>query len=178
MTVVAFVLAVCGMGAAIARHRRAPLHSLTDIGMGAVMIVVLAAPAFSRLAASSITVALLVPLAAAALALRARSGHRLGPTLRTAFAVSILDIGFMAAAVLVMPSHLSVRSPSALGLTVAMSGHGPATSGWWVVWLVLVIWAGCAAVLLLPAVRARAPGWSLDLACSGSMIAAMAAMAA
>jgi hypothetical protein len=30
------------------------------------------------------------------------------------------------------------------------------------------------AVLLLPAVRGRAPGWLLNVVCSGSMIAAMA----
>ncbi|TXN31247.1 hypothetical protein [Lacisediminihabitans profunda] len=178
MTVVAFVLAVCGMGAALARHRRAPLHALSALGMGAIMVAVLAAPTFSRLAASTITLALLLPLAAAALALRARSGRHPHPGLRTAVAVSIVDIGFMATTVLVMPSHLAVRPAPALGLPATMIGHGPATSGWWVIWVVLLTWAGCAAALLVPAVRARAPGWLLDVVCSGSMIAAMAAMAA
>ncbi|WP_394768047.1 hypothetical protein [Lacisediminihabitans sp.] len=178
MTVVAFVLAVCGMGAALARHRRAPLHALTAVGMGAVMVAVLAAPAFSRLAASTITIALLLPLGAAALALRARSGRHPSLGLRTAVAVSIVDIGFMATAVLVMPLHLAVGPVSAIGLTGTMIGHGAAAPGWWVVWLVLLTWAGCAAALLHPAVRGRAPGWLLDVVCSGSMIAAMAAMAA
>ncbi len=39
MTAVALVLTVSGMGAALSRHRRAPLHALTAVGMGAVLLL-------------------------------------------------------------------------------------------------------------------------------------------
>jgi hypothetical protein len=45
------------------------------------------------------------------------------------------------------------------------------------VWLTLAAWAMSAVVLILPALRERAPEGSNHVVCSASMIAAMIAMA-
>jgi hypothetical protein len=57
-----------------------------------------------------------------------------------------------------------------------LGSHGPVAGGL-MVWLTLAAWALSAVVLILPALRERAPEGSYHIVCSASMIAAMIAMA-
>ncbi|MBX0300454.1 hypothetical protein K2F54_10745 [Cryobacterium sp. 1639] len=141
-------------------------------------------PDFSHLAAASLTVAVLLLVLAGVLAVRIRRQRPLGHAQKTAVAVTVVDIAFMSAAVLLMPGHSAAAQPtwaqatSAAPLAWAHSGssHLVLADGM-MIWLVLVVWAFCTVVLSLPPILRRSPDAVFPLVCSGCMITAMAAMA-
>jgi len=212
-TMIAVTLILAGMTAAVGRHRGSPLresgeletseletsanagtsHGLGPIGTlgtvgmlgtGAIMLVTLVRPDFSHFAAASLTIAVLLLVLAGVVAVRIGRHRPLGHAQRTTVAVTVVDIAFMSAAVLLMPVHYvaaqvtSAQLVSAAQLGAAHSGGDHLTlAGDMMPWLVLAAWAFCAAVLSVPAMLRRSPDGAFQLACSGCMITAMAAMA-
>lgn len=179
MSIVAVLFTVVGMSAALGRHIRSPLRTIGALGMGAIMLGVLVLPSFSHVAAAALTVVLLLVVLGGGTGIRLATRQPLAFGQRTAVAVTIVDIGFMAAAVLLMPAHAAVRRLAPTPPPGGIHGFGthPALAGGLTTWLVLLVWASCAAVLIVPALLRRSPGGALHVLCSGSMIAAMAAMA-
>lgn len=194
-TIIAVTLVVAGMAAAVGRHGGSPVRdsgglgpvgTLGRVGMlgtGAIMLGTLVIPDFSHFAAASLTVAVLLLVLAGVLAVRIRRQRPLGYAQKTAVAVTVVDITFMAAAVLLMPAHsaaaqlTSVQPGSATQFGWAHSGssHLVLADGM-MIGLVLVVWAFCTVVLSLPAILRRSPDGLFPLVCSGCMIAAMATM--
>jgi hypothetical protein len=179
MRIPALALSATGMVAAIGRHARSPIHSAAALAMGAIIFGLLVDPGFSTIAASCLGIALMLVVLTSVVCLQLATRHRLDRAQRTAAAVSVVDIGFMSVAVLLMPAHEAPRG----GRQVSpMAGHasfadGAMTAGA-MVWLVLLGWTICAAILLVPALRERSPAGPFHLVCSVSMIVTMAAMTA
>lgn len=200
-TIIAVTLVVGGMAAAVGRHRGSslrnsgglgPIGMLGRVGMlgtGAIMLGALVLPDFSNFAAASLTVAVLLLVLAGVLAVRIRRQRPLGYAQKTAVAVTVVDIAFMSAAVLLMPVHSAAAQLTSAQLTAAQltsaaqlgRGHAGSThlilAEGMMIWLVLVAWAFCTLVLSLPATLRRSPDGVFPLVCSGCMITAMAAMA-
>lgn len=174
MTISAVLLTAAGMAAGFGRHNRSALRTPGALGMGAIMLGVLLVPGFSHAAATASGAVLLLVVLAGVVGVRAKTGPAWDERQRTAAAVTVVDIGFMALALLLMPMPGS-------GLLVPPLAHGsgahPAMAGGVMIWFVLLAWTACAAVLILPGARLRRTESFFHLACSGSMIAAMAAMA-
>lgn len=179
MTIVAVIFTVVGMAAAVERHNRSPLRTLGALGMGAIMLGVLVVPEFSHFAAASLTVVLMLLVLVGVVGIRMKMRQPLKYRQKTAVAVTVVDIGFMSSAVLLMPAHGTVQQLASTPQIGGIGGHGShmAMAGGLMFWLVLLAWASCAAVLIVPAIRRRSPEGVFHTVCSGSMIAAMAAMA-
>jgi hypothetical protein len=176
MRIAALALSVIGMIAALGRHARSPVHAVAALGMGTIMLALLVAPGFSSIAASCLGMVLLLVVLARVVGVRVASRHPLDTGQRTAAAVSVVDIGFMSVAVLLMPAHAIVRGAA---LVSPMAGHGsgaPALTAGLMVWIVLLSWSLCVGLIIGPALRNHAPAAPFHLVCSASMIAAMAAM--
>jgi hypothetical protein len=169
---------IAGMATVVGRHNRSPLRVLTTLGMGAIMLAVLATPDFSHFAAACLTAVLALPLLVAAVG--SRVGTRQAPDhpRRTALAVSVVDIVFMSVAVLVMPTHGTVRQSGFPSLMSGIHGASMAMAGGMAVGIVLLTWASCAAVLVVPGLVRHPPDGLVHIVCSGCMIAAMGAMVA
>jgi hypothetical protein len=170
MMIVAVVLTIVGVAAALASRDRSPLLVCGITGMGAVMIGAMIVPGFSHLAGASVTIALALVVSAGAGAAGARGSAR-----RTATAVTVVDLVFMSIAMLLVPAHVAVPQFVA-PIAGDLGSHAPVAGGL-MVWLTLAAWAVSALVLILPALRERAPEGSYHVVCSASMIAAMIAMA-
>ena len=178
MTVVAIVLTVVAIAAAIGGRGRYPLLIFHAVGMGAIMLSVLAVPDFPHVVAASLGVALMLMLTVGVLGARMRRSAPAGRGHKSAVAVALFDVGFMSVATILMPVHSGVFSAVSLRTSVdAFGAHAMMVGGDAMVWLVLITWAGCAAALTVPAIRRRSGEAMLHLACSACMIAAMAAMA-
>lgn len=193
-TVIAVTLVVGGMVAALGRHRGSslrdsgglgPIGTLGRVGMlgtGAIMLGALVIPDFSHFAATTLTGAVLLMVLAGVLAVRIRRQRPLGHAQKTAVAVTVADIAFMSATVLLMPVH-SAAAQLAQPTSAAQPGRAHAGSSHLIladgmmIWLVLVVWAFCAVVLSLPAILRRSTDGVFPLVCSGCMITAMAVMA-
>jgi hypothetical protein len=173
MTISAVALTAAGMAAGLGRHNRSALRTPGALGMGAIMLGVLLVPGFSHAAATASGAVLLLGVLAGVAGARAKTGPAWASRQRTAAAVTVVDIGFMALALLLMPMPGSTLLPP---LDHAGGTH-PAMAEGVMIWFVLLAWTACAAVLILPGARLRRTESFFHLACSGSMIAAMAAMA-
>ena len=179
MTIVAIILTVVAVVAAVGGQSRYPLLALHALGMGAIMLSVLTVPEFSHFTAASLGFGLMLMVVVAAIWMRIRRSAPLGRRHKSAVAVALFDVGFMSVATILMPAHGRVWSLAAahpLG-GVEDSGMHAIVSGGPMLWLVLVTWGLCAAVLTVPAIRRRSHEDMLHLVCSVCMIAAMAAMA-
>ncbi|HUG50462.1 MAG TPA: hypothetical protein VLZ78_05640 [Terrimesophilobacter sp.] len=172
MTILAILLTIVGVAASVASRDRSPLLVCGVTGMGAVMIGAMLVPGFSHLAGASATIALaLVVSAGAAAGARGRARRS------NATAVTVVDLVFMSIAMLLVPAHTTLpRFVTPIDAAADLGSHGPVAGGL-MVWLTLAAWALSAVVLILPALRERAPEGSYHIACSASMIAAMIAMA-
>jgi hypothetical protein len=178
VTVIAIAFTVVAIAAALGGRGRYPLLIFHALGMGAIMLSVLAVPDFPHVVAASLSVALMLVLAAGVLGARIRRSAPAGRGHRSAVAVALFDVGFMSVATILMPVHSGVFAAVEFGSSVdAVGAHALMGGGGAMMWLVLMTWAGCAAVLTVPAIRRRSPEAALHLVCSACMIAAMAAMA-
>lgn len=195
-TVIAVTLVVGGMVAAFGSHWGASLRGsgglgrigtlgrASMLGTGAIMLGALVVPDFSHFAAASLTVAVLLLVLAGVLAVRIRRQRPLGHAQKLVVAVTVVDIAFMAAAVLLMPGHSAAAqltsaqpaSAAQLGWAHSGSSHLVLADGM-MFWLLLGVWAFCTVVLSLPPILRRSPDGVFSLVCSGCMITAMAAMA-
>lgn len=204
--IIAVTLVVGGMAAAVGRHRSSPLRvsgglgtigtvgTTGMLGTGAIMLGALLLPDFSPFTAASLTIAVLLLVVTGVVAVRIRRRRPLAHAQRTTVAATVIDIAFMAAAVLLMPVHSAAAQLTSVQLgSVQLSsaqltsaaqlggvhsgGSHLALAGGVMIWLVLVAWAFCTAVLSVPGIRRHSPDGAFQLACSGCMITAMAAMA-
>ncbi len=147
--------------------------------MGVTMFGLLVDPGFSTIAASCIGMALMLVVFTSVVGRQLATRHRLDRTQRTAAAVSVVDIGFMSVAVLLMPAHEALRGGRQVSPMDAHASFADgAMSGGAMAWLVLLGWTICAAILLVPALRECSPAGPSHLVCAVSMIVTMAAMAA
>ena len=178
MTIVAIILTIVAVAAAIGGQSRYPLLTLHALGMGAIMLSVLTVPNFPHFTAASLGFGLMFVVIVAAVWMRIRRSAPLGQRHKSAVAVALFDVGFMSVATILMPAHGSAWTLAAHPLgAVGGDGAHAIVSGGPMVWLVLITWGLCAAVLTVPAIRRRSHEDMLHLVCSVCMIAAMAAMA-
>lgn len=195
-TVIAVTFVVGGMVAALGSHWGSSLRGSAGLGpigtlgragmlgMGAIMLGALVIPDLSHIAAASLTGAVLLLMLVGVLAVRISRQRPLGHAQRTAVAVTVVDLAFMAAAVLLMPGHAAAAqltsaqpaSAAQLGWAHSGSSHLVLADGM-MFWLLLGVWAFCTVVLSLPPILRRSPDGVFPLVCSGCMITAMAAMA-
>ena len=150
-----------------------PLALIAPIGAGALMTCSIVVPGFSSLAAAALAVVLLGVVGAVAI-MRGRGNRAL-------VGLAIVDLGFMAGLMILMPVHgesaaAGYNTGSVTGLASHPLAHA-APSGGLMIWLVLLVWAFCAAVLVVPGLRNRRRDSLYQSVCSGCMIAAMATMA-
>ena len=171
MTILAILLTIVGVTASVASRDRSPLLVCGVTGMGAVMIGS-TRPGFSHLVGASATIALALVVSAGAVAAGARGRARRS----NATAVTVVDLVFMSIAMLLVPAHATLPRFVTPIAAADLGSHGPVAGGL-MVWLTLAAWALSAVVLILPALRERAPEGSYHIVCSASMIAAMIAMA-
>ena len=150
----------------------APLALIATIGAGALMLCAMVVPGFSSFAAAALAMVLLSAVGAVAI-LRGTRGNR------ALVGLAIVDLGFMAGVMLLMPVHgesaVASGTEKVTGLATHPLAHA-APSGGLMIWLVLLVWAFCAAVLVVPGLRSRRRDSLYQSVCSGCMIAAMAAM--
>ena len=159
---------------AVARRRStAPLALIATIGAGALMLCSMVVPGFSSFAAAALAIVLLGVVGAVAI-LRGTRGSR------ALVGLAIVDLAFMAGVMLLMPAHgESAAAGQNTGLVTGPATHlltHAAPSGGLMIWLVLLVWVFCAAVLVVPGLRNRRRESLYQSVCSGCMIAAMAAM--
>ena len=114
------------MAAALGRHGRSPLHSVAALVMGTIMLALLLDPAFSTIAASCLGIVLMLVVLAGVVGLSAVAGHPLCRVQRMTAAVSVVDIGFISMAVVLVPAH---ETPRAGVLVSPMAGHGSVDNG-------------------------------------------------
>jgi hypothetical protein len=180
MTLLAAAFTVLSMAAAFGRHEGFGVRIFGALGMGTIMLGALFAPGFSHGTASSLTLVLLVPIVGIAAAFTRRTRHPTASARTRVVAVTLTDIAFMALLMFLMPPHgegsVAPLVASGTGLHVA-AAHSMMPGGL-MLWLALLVWAACAAVLLVPGLRAGHGGSIRHAVCSAGMIAAMAAMAA
>jgi len=179
MTAAAAILTIVGMAAAVVRRGCSRILATTSVVIGAIMLAVLVLPGFSTVAAAAVTVALLVPVVGAFLWARVKTGRPLAGWQKFAAGLAVIDIGFMALALFLMPVH-GAGQPRASAVPMAgMSGHMThmAAGGGLMGGLVLLGWMVCAAVVAVPAIRRRTHGVFPHAVCSGCMILAMGVMA-
>lgn len=180
MTMNFFVAAllIVAVAASVGNPQHAPLLTAGVTGMAAIMVGVMVVPGFSELAGATLTILLaLVVLAGAALG-RVMTQRPIEPWRKAATAATVVDLVFMSLMMLLMPQH-GVGQHLAAAAPVGGVGSGEshaAASGSLMVWLTILAWALCSAVLTVPKQHSHASGRAFHIVCSGSMIAAMAAM--
>ena len=177
--IIAATLTVASMAAAAWNHNRFPLSTLNALGMGTIMLGILAVPNLSHLAAASLAFVLMSVVLIGTVGSRMRIRQPLEYQQRITLAVPVVDTGFMSLAVLLMPAHGAGQQLAATLQAGGIPGHDPsaAMSGSVMMWFVLLTWATCAGVLIVPVVRRSSSEGVFQIVCSGCMIAAMAAMA-
>ncbi|MGA7204483.1 MAG: hypothetical protein WBX27_07645 [Specibacter sp.] len=180
MTTAAAILTIVGMAAAVGRRRCSRYLSGTAVVIGAIMLAVLLVPGFSNFEAAAATFALLVPVVAVPLWARVKTRPTLSGWQGSAAGLAIVDTGFMALALFLMPAHQGSQPLAASAAAMSgMSGHmsqmpvGGGVMGAFV----LLGWAACAAAVVLPAMRRHGTGFVPHASCSACMILAMAVMA-
>lgn len=179
MTAVAAILTIVGMAAAVGRRGCSRFLAGTAVVIGAIMLAVILVPGFSNYAAAAATFAFLVPVVAVPLWARVRTRQALAGWQKPAAGLAVVDTGFMALALFMMPAHHASQPLAAAAAPMSgMSGHMSQMSvgGGVMTVLVLVGWVVCAAVLVLPAMRRNGLGMVPHATCSGCMILAMAVM--
>ncbi len=148
--------------------------------MGAIMLAVLAFPAFSASMGAAATISLLVPAAAVIVRNRVKAREPLTGSQKSVAGLVVVDIGFMALALLMMTAHHGGQSHgdgAPMGGMSGHMGHMAAVDGGLMNMLVLLGWTVCAAVMALPAVLERRRGMAPHALCSACMILAMSVMA-
>ncbi|WP_346231320.1 hypothetical protein [Parafrigoribacterium mesophilum] len=178
MTFVAVLFLGLAVAASVGNPDRAPVLTLGVAGTAAAMIGVMVVPGFSTLAGAALMVLLALLVVAASIIGRCVTRRRIEQWRRTATAVTVVDLVFMAVTMLLVPENgglqrLGVATP--VGSTGGVGVHA-AMPGGLMVWLTLLAWAGCTAVLTLPRQHRDRRSGAFHIMCSGSMIAAMAAM--
>ncbi|WP_269994316.1 hypothetical protein [Arthrobacter sp. B2a2-09] len=178
MTAAAAILTIVGMAAAVVRPGCSRTPATTAVVIGAIMLAVLLLPDFSNVAAAAVTLALLPAVAGALLWQRVKTRRQLTGLHKTAAGLAVVDTGFMALALFLMPVH-GAGQPQASAVPMAgMSGHMSHMAGGGLMSvLVLLGWMVCAAVVAVPAIRLRTRGIFPHAVCSGCMILAMGVMA-
>ena len=155
-----------------------PLSTLNALGMGTIMLGILAVPNLSHLAAASLAFVLMSVVLIGTVGSRMRIRQPLEYQQKITLAVPVVDAGFMSLAVLLMPAHGAGQQLAATLQAWGIPGHDPsaAMSGSVMMWFVLLTWATCAGILIVPVVRRSPPEDGFQIVCSGCMIAAMPAM--
>jgi hypothetical protein len=179
MTAAAAILTIVGMAAAVVRRGCSRILATTAVVIGAIMLAVLVLPGFPTVTAAALTVALLVPVSGAFLWARVKNRRPLTGWQKSAASLAVVDIGFMALALFLMPVHGAGQPQASAAPMEGMSGHMPhmAAGTGLVGVMVLLGWTVCVAVVAVPAIRLPTRGIFPHAVCSGCMILAMGVMA-
>lgn len=177
MNVIIATLLIVAVAASVGNPQRAPLLTAGVTGMAAIMIGVMVLPGFSGLAGASLTILLALLVLAGAVLGRVMTRRPVEPWHKVATATTVVDLVFMSITMLLMPEHgagqhLAAAAPVGGGV----ESHAAAASGSLMVWLTILAWALCSAVLTVPKQPSHTTGRAFHIVCSCSMIAAMAAM--
>jgi hypothetical protein len=175
--ILAVLLTVASMVAAVASREHVRLRALTGIALGAVMLAVAVVPAFPRLLAAAIAGSVVLVVLGSVIGMRLGAHGPLDRRQKISTAIPLIDSGFMAAALLLMPTH-AIVALAASAHSVGSHDLHAGMAGGVMTWFVLLAWAVSAAVLIIPALVRRPRESYADVACTGCMIAAMVAMMA
>jgi hypothetical protein len=179
--------------AAAASHRADRMRLAFALVSGAIMIAFFAGPLVSQRAAAALLLALMLAGVLQVLVRRLRTGDQLDQKLRVAVAIPLVDAGFMALAMAMMPamslSHVSNgaglstvsevtslsnnHSVATLNAVHGMSMTEPAGA---LIWVILLGWAATATILIVPRLLDRSGDGIRHAVCTGGMIAAMGVM--
>jgi hypothetical protein len=178
MTAAAAILTIVGMAAVVSKKGCPPLLSFTAGSLGLIMLAVLTVPGFSNYTASALTAAVLAPLLGQRLLTKIRTGSPLAGEHKAPFLLAVVDVGFMALALLLMPTHGTEAMQASL-VGGVHGGHGsPTASGASVMGAaVLIGWTTCTMILAVPELRRRSQELVGHAVCSVCMTLAMGVMA-
>lgn len=177
MTATAAILTIVGMAAVVGRKACSPVLAFTAASLGAIMLAVLMVPGFSNYTASALTLALLGPVLCERLLTRIWTRRPLAGGHKAPFVLAVVDIGFMALALLMMPAHALEPIQAAAVSSVHRHGSPMTTGAGMMGAAVLIGWTLCALVLAGPGLRRRSFATLPHAVCSGCMILAMGVMA-
>ncbi len=193
-TTAAAVLTLVGTAAAVGQRGCSRLLAGAAVVMGSSMIAVLVVPGFSNIIAAGVMFALFLAALGSLLLTSMKTRRPLSAGQRTTAGLVIVDTWFMALAMFVMPMHMAGQPQAAAApmsdthdhmsqASAPMSGmhdhmsQTAAGDGLLMNALVWAAWIVCAAAVAAPALRRDARSMLPHMACSGSMILAMAVMA-
>jgi hypothetical protein len=177
MTAAAAILTIVGMAAVVSKKACPPLLSFTAGTLGIIMLAVLMVPGFSNYTAAALSAALLAPLLGQRLLTKIQTGDPLASDHKAPFLLAVVDIGFMALALLLMPSHGT--EPLQASAVSSVHSHGsPMASGAGIMGAaVLIGWTICTMILAVPELRRRSYEPVGHVVCSVCMTLAMGLMA-
>jgi hypothetical protein len=165
------------MAAVVSRKSCHPVLSFTAGSLGIIMLAVLMVPGFTNFTAATLTVGLLAPLLCQRLLTMTRASDPFRSKHKAAFCMTVVDTGFMALSLLLMPGHGT--EPVQALVAVSMHSHGPtmASGAGTMGFAVLIGWAVCTMILVFPELRRRSYTSLGHAVCSACMTLAMGVMA-
>ena len=193
-TTAAAVLTLVGTAVAVGQRGCSRLLVGATVVMGSSMIAVLVVPGFSNIIAAGIMFALFLTAVGSLLLTSMKTRLPLSAGQRSTAGLVIVDAWFMALAMFVMPMHMAGQPRAAAApmsgthdhmsqASDPMSGmhdhmsQTAAGGGFLMNALVWAAWIVCATAIAAPALRRDTRSMLPHMACSGSMILAMAVMA-
>lgn len=177
MTAAAAILTIVGMAAVVGKKACPPLLSFTAGSLGIIMLAVLMVPGFSNYTASALTAAFLAPLLGQRLLAKIRASDQLTGQHKAPFLLAIVDTGFMALALLLMPGHGAEPMQASVAGSVHTHGSSMASGAGMMGAAVLIGWAVCTMILAVPELRGRSYRSLGHVICSVCMTLAMGVMA-
>lgn len=177
VTTAAVIFTLVGMAAVVSRKSCHPVLSFTAGSLGIIMLAVLMVPGFSNFTAATLTFALLAPLLGQRLLRKARPSDPFKSRHKAAFLMTVVDTGFMALSLLLMPGHGT--KPVQASVAVSAHDHGSTmASGDGTMGIAVQIgWAMCTMILAFPELRRRSYKSLGHAVCSVCMTLAMGVMA-
>lgn len=176
MTAAAAILTIVGMAAVVSKKGCPPVLSFTSGSLGIIMLAVLIVPGFSTYTASALTAAILAPVLGQRLFAKIRTGDRLRKH-KAPFLLAVVDIAFMALALLLMPTHGTEYMQASMAGPVHSHGSPTASGAGMMGAAVLIGWSACTMILAVPELRRRSRQSLGHVVCSVCMTLAMGVMA-
>lgn len=177
MTAAAAILTIVGMAAVVSKKACPPLLSFTAGTLGTIMLAVLMVPGFSNYTAAALSAALLAPLLGQRLLTKIRTGDPPAGNHKAPFLLAVVDIGFMALALLLMPAHGAAPMQASAASSVHIHGTPVASGAGTMAAAVLIGWTVCTLILAVPELRRRSHQTLGHAVCSVCMTLAMGLMA-
>jgi hypothetical protein len=165
------------MAAVVSKKSCPRLLSFTAGSLGIIMLAVLMVPGFSNYTAAALTIALLAPLLGQRLLTKFRPSVPFTGRHKAAFLMTIVDTGFMALALLLMPGHGTETMQTSMAVSVHNHGPAMASGAGTMAIAVLIGWVVCTMIVAFPELHRRSYQSLSHAVCSVCMTLAMGVMA-